>query len=414
MKNKILITLLLLNCCWMVLRGQQDSRNYEVDNIANNLVAHGFQNIQVAAEDSTLFLAYENRLYRFEANAIVQLLNIIATEVSTSFSQCTIIVLKEGIPQVALTVALQDFKLVKKQQMELAEFKQRIQITNEIPSMDRFAEPAKNTGTFKLEIVITPQLKLALGGFPDPVLHQVNINTGLNVYLWKGAKIYAEGIIPLANEIRIADENYVRPNIFTFQQQIRLPHTVFLKASAGYFQNNRYGGLVEAKKFLLNGNLLLEAKVGYTGYAAFRQYAESSGTVRHWEYAPANYLDYAVGAKYWLSKWNVRMGVAYGKALHHKKYLRVELTQRFKETEIGFFAFNSKRGNNYGVRLAIPIFSKKYWKPKAASIRPATHFNYTYHTTQNYVQSYETGLDNFENRLNPALLKNQLIRLLQD
>jgi len=125
-------------------------------------------------------------------------------------------------------------------------------------------------------------------------------------------------------------------------------------------------------------------------------------------------MGYRLGADYWLSKWNTRVGLSYGKVLHQKRVLRLEVAQQFKETEIGFFAFKTDRGNNYGFQLAIPIFPKKYWKPKFISIRPANQFTYTYHSTQNRIQDYNTGIPKNENTLNPALLKNHLFRILGD
>ena len=98
--------------------------------------------------------------------------------------------------------------------------------------------------------------------------------------------------------------------------------------------------------------------------------------------------------------------------MYDRNITQLRITQNFKELSFGLFGFKTKSGYNYGVDLKIPIFPKKYWKPKTISIRPATHLKYTYYTTQNYVSEYETGndfiLDN--QYFTPALVQNLLAR----
>jgi len=382
--------------------------------LSNTIIAEGFQNVSVRSLDSTLIISYENRVYRFEANAVYQLLELIIPVAVQQYNKLVLITKQQGISLVAWEIDTKKYEAFRQQEVGIDQLKNSIHTSNNSPYFNLGTELVanKNTGNYKIEILIKPTLKLALGGFPDPVLHQINLQPMANLFLWKGAQLQLEGILPLLNEIEIPEEEFARPGILAFHQQVRLPNNFFAGLSVGYFTDKRYGIATELKKFFLNGNLLLKTRIGYTGHASYPRQIGLEPPVKGWEYADLNYVDYTVGASYWLSKWNTRIDVLYGKVLNQKNVLRFEVSQQFKETEIGFFAFKTERGNNYGVNVAIPIFPKKYWKPKLLSIRPAKHFAYTYHSTQNYIQHYNTGISQFENALNPALIKNHLFRIL--
>ena len=80
---------------------------------------------------------------------------------------------------------------------------------------------------------------------------------------------------------------------------------------------------------------------------------------------------------------------------------------------MGYLGFKTQSGYNYGVDLKIPIFPKKYWKPKTISIKPESHLKYTYYTTQNYVRPVlrlVMTLCLITNILHSALIQNLLAR----
>jgi hypothetical protein len=189
-----------------------------------------------------------------------------------------------------------------------------------------------------------------------------------------------------------------------------LPQNTYVQGAIGYFTSNRYGASIDLNKFFWNGKLLLFGHLGYTGYASYpkkfgREIAESG-----WEYEDINYTDYKVGINYWLQKFNLNVSLSYGKVLYGRKMLRLDVSQQFNEIDIGFFALESNKGRNYGMRLRIPIFPKKYWKPKRFSIRPARYFQYDYRTSQGIIKEYSTGDDliYLHRHLQPGFIVNQL------
>ena len=414
LQNIIIPFLIILGVQVNVL--SQDVTNPSIANdFSSTLVQHGFQGVRTNSSDSTLIISFENRLYRLEANAVYHILKIITKDSGTQYKKLILISKKQDIPLLAWELNPNDFKALEKGKISLHEFKNKRFVTNSSSYFDAINQfkNSTNSGNYKIEFVVEPTLGLALGGFPDPVLHQINLNPSLNIFLWKGAQIKLQSIFPLSNEIEIPEEKNARIGLLAFNQQVRLPKDIFVNAGLGYFTNNRYGANLSAKRFYLNGNLMFKGAIGYTGFAASSRLVEENQILKTWQYSNLNYLDYSISANYWLSKWNLRFGIAYGKFLNEKRAVRAEFVQNFKETKIGFFAFKTEEGNNYGMQIAIPFFPKKYWKPKIISVRTPTHFHYTYHSTQVYVNNYWTGDNNYEQSMNPDLAKYQLLRLLQ-
>ena len=412
LKNTILLLLIVLGVQVHVF-SQKITNLSPANDFSSTLVQQGFQGVTTNSSDSTLIISFENRVFRLEANAIYNIVKTVIQKTENQYKKLILISKKQDIPLLAWEVNPADFKAIENGEISLDKFKQKLYVTNSSSYFDSIKKNSINSGNYKIEIVVEPTLGLALGGFPDPVLHQINLNHSLNIFLWKGATVKLQGIFPLSNEIEVPEEKYVRPSILSFNQQVRLSKDIFVNAGIGYFTENRYGANVGVKKFYLNGNLMLKGSLGYTGFAAYPKLVGEDQLLKKWQYSNLNYLDYNIGANYWLSKWNLRFGISYGKFLNEKRAIRAELVQNFKETRIGFFAFKTEGGNNYGMQIAIPFFPKKYWKPKFISVRPPTHFNYTYHSKQVYMDDYWTGGNNYEQTMNPDLAKYQLLRLLQ-
>lgn len=386
------------------------------DNMQNKVFsqmeAEGFQSISIKQEGELFFLAYENRVYRYEVAAIRHIIQLIAPTLKGKVTQLILITRKQQIPIVATKVKLVDYFAFVAGEIDLEIFTSRLQITQNdlLLPKNGWSINNKNTGTFRLEIVIEPDIKLALGGKPDPIQHQFNLIPTANLYLWKGALLKLQGILPISNELAIPEETIIRPGILSLSQQIRLPNNLFVGVSVGYFTNYRYGTSIDVAQYFFNGNLALRGQIGYTGYASYPKRLGVDELEKIWQYGELEYTDYKFGVDYFVAKWNLKVGVEYGKVLYHKNIFQVSLNQRFKEIEFGLFGFKTDDGNNYGINLTIPIFPKKYWKPKAVSIRPSSHLSYTYFSTERYVNQYKTGINlALQNQsFNPALLQNLL------
>ena len=382
--------------------------------VANQMVAEGFQSISIKQEGTSFFLAYENRVYRYEVVAIKKIIQLVTPLIKSEATKLIIITQRQQIPIFSTTLTIADYLDFQEEIIPLEQFISRLQITQKVEKWNRknWGIHNNNSGKYKLEFVIAPDLNLALGGFPDAIQHQFNLLPTANIYLWQGAKFKFQAILPISNELPIPEETFVRPGILSFNQEIRLPSNLFAGVSVGYFTNYRYGTALDLRKYFFNGNLAIRGHLGYTGYASYPKRLGVDEPEKIWQYGDFDYVDYKIGIDYFIAKWNIKVGIDYGKILYDKNITQVRITQNFKELSFDLFGFKTESGYNYGVDLKIPIFPKKYWKPKTISIRPATHLKYTYYTTQNYVSQYETGNDFMLNNqsFTPALIQNLLAR----
>jgi len=380
--------------------------------LVENISLKGYQNVVLGLKGEELSIYYENRIKRFEPNAIIDIIQIIANEdLPLKVVDIQVITQKLQIPVLTIKFRNEDLFKWKKGLFPLEQFVKTLLIKQGGPSLQN--RKIINSGNFRLELVLQPEIGLGLGGFPDPVIHRLFLKPTFNIFLWKGAQLKTETILPISSEFNIVGEHTVRPGILSFSQNIKLPKHLWLQASLGYFSNNRFGGRLSFAKFLLNGSLTLTGRLGYTGYASYPKKLNLEEAVKGWEYSDINYYDFNVGVNYWFKEWNTQVRLEYGQALFSKEQLKFTCLQRFNEVDIGFFALQTQRGRNYGMILNIPIAPKKYWKPKRIAIRPARTLNYTYQATQATVESYTTGTSilAIHRQLNPAFIKNQLLIL---
>ena len=380
--------------------------------IAKAITAKGYQSVKVQIAESKVTIFYENRVQRFEPRAIIEIIRTIgANELPKNIDTIHLVTQKLQIPVLTTIFTVSAFQNWAAGKITLTEFISGVRVVQGGPTLTNNKNKTfLNSGNYRVEIEIKPEIGLGLGGFPDPVIHRFLLIPTANIYLWKGAKIQLETILPISSEFQLPEEHFIRPGILALNQTLRLPSQIWLQGSIGYFSKNRYGGRLSAGKFFWNGAMALTGHIGYTGYAAYPIKFGLEKAVKGWEYADIDYLDYNVGINYWFKQWNTQLRLEYGRELLGKNQLKFTCLQRFNEVDIGFFALKTQRGNNYGMQLSLPIFPKKYWKPKRVSIRPANRLNYTYQATQATVESYNTGSDilSIHRQLNPAFIKDQL------
>lgn len=382
-----------------------------VQAVADLMLEEGFQSIEAFTRDKKIVVRYENRVYRFEATAIKRIIQLLHPVVTANYEMLVLIPKQRNIPMVSIELDLKRYESFANGEISARELFQNTLITDEVNYYKITPKPTiENNGNFKLEFEFEPQLRLSLGGFPDAVIHQVNLLPTANIFLWQGAQLKFQGILPLLNEFEIPEEEIFRPGIMAFTQFVRLPQEIFALFSAGYYTENRYGLNLEVAKYFLNNNLQIKARAGFTGYAAYPQRRGVESIIKGWEYANPDYWDYEAGVAYRFPKWDLNIGAEAGKGLLFKEFVRVNVFRQFDETQLGFFALVTNDGENYGFNLSVPLFPKKYWKPKVVSVRPSRSFRYTYHATQNYITQYETGIDiaTLYLNFNPAFLRNQL------
>ncbi len=382
-----------------------------IKNLKATLEKDGLQSLVLFHRERKLIVHYENRIYQNEAFAIIEILELLRPSFNSFFDWLILVPKLRNEPMLSVKINLSTYEDYRQQRIGLTKFVDQIEFSNEIsywitPGKSTF----KNSGNYKLELEIAPDLRLSLGGYPDAVLHQINLLPTLNAYLWKGAQFKAQFILPIWNEFSIPEEKMVRPGLISLTQMVRLPSNIFALGSIGYFSNYRFGTNLKVGKFFQNNDLLFRGEIGYTGYAAYPQRLLVEEPIRGWEYRDLEYLNYNLGAQYRINKWDLTVALEGGRGLFFNNYLRGSLSRQFNRTAISIFAYGSSIGENYGLNISLPLFPKKYLKPSYVSIRPSRNFRYNYYGTQNYVVPYDTGIgfQEITQHYNPTYIKHLL------
>lgn len=413
---KWIFTFVFLLCYLSIILGQvsfttgnEGITERAKDNLLSTLLDKGLQNLAAVEQDSTLYLTFENRVYRSDFKLLQSLTEAFAKDTYFQFEHVEVTIQNRGLPIIKTSFSNANFAAENKvnglftlNHSVLADYKEWKQ---------RFGKKQTNKGQYRAEIEIGVQLKLALGAQRDPILHQVSLLPALNLYLWRGAQIKLQGLVPLSDELDIVEEQFWRPRLLVLDQYLPLPKQFLLRASVGYFTERRYGTALELNKFLgKQGQVLLQVRTAYTGFASFPKVLGVEFPEKGWQIGGVNYWTYGLAAEWRIPRWELRTRLEWEKSLLNKEVVRVEVWRQFNELQLGFFAFQYEKQENYGFRIAIPILPKKYAKPGRVHIKPSRYFRYTYHSTQNYATKFSVGEDlwDFYKTLHPGFIQHHI------
>ncbi len=376
------------------------------ENLIRKLSGHGFENIRVKVDEQLVIIAYENRVYRFDVEAVKEVLNIVVPELS-DVQKIILIPENRKIPLVTIEILLADCKNYFDSKITGKEFGEKLNIDFNVDRIyhELEEEELENSSSFRFDVALKPQLNFEFGPYEKPVISQINIVPELKTSWWKGMNFNYELIVPLVNEFGTRGDS-VRPGIVTLNQVLRLPDDYFISASAGIFTQNRYGLDFEMKKYFLNGEFNLGFNLGLTSFALF------TGMTRILYYDAFAWTG-SFSCEYRISKYDLTLGLTAGRFLKGDESIRFDINREFGEIEIGFFAIRSRDGiSNGGINITIPIFPSHYWKPNFVRLRTNENFFLSYLVKSNTDQliglRYNTGsrLGFFNKKLNPMFIKN--------
>lgn len=374
-------------------------------NIIIDLANTGFENIRIKYDTDKIIIAYENRVYRFDIDAVKEVLKIVMPKLT---EQKKIILIPENrkIPLVIIEALVTDCKNYLTSNMSGAEFAEKLKIIFETETewQDLKNETEFNSSNLRFDITLKPTIAAQFGVYTDPVMWQLNLVPGIRTSFWKGMNINYELIIPIHNDL-LPMEDSVRTGLAVINQTFRLPNSFFVSSSIGYFSNNRYGFDLEAKKYFSNGDINIGINFGITSFAYF--------VGRRFNYSDQFIWTGGVNFDFRIPEYDLTLGLSAGKFLMGDNSIRFDINREFGEIEIGFFALRSIRGvSNGGINISIPIFPSKYWKPNFIRLRTQENFGWGYIVRSNSPDliglRYTTGnkINNFIKKLNPEFIKN--------
>ena len=384
------------------------------DCCADELVKKGFENVHVTKRHDTLFVGFENRVYRWEvrglAEAIILLMPLLDDSATLSLT-C----LQTGIPVVTVLLTKQQYLGLVTQTSSTETFTASVKALLPVTSYKQVTErkPGLNRSYAKFDFFVSPLFRAQFSNFDQPLEMELGIVPSVQVSFVKGMRLLAQVILPVYNNLE-PKGYHIRPGLMVLSQTFRLPGNLFATIGAGYFTRNRYGINGEVRKYFFNGKLALGASLGYTGSAAIQN--------GRWVYTGITTFTWGADAAYRFSKPDLTVKAGYGRYLFGDMGWRVDVSREFGEISIGFFAMQTGGITNGGFNFIVPIPPRRYSTKHAVRVRPASYVPWEYRAVglppQGRMYSTGTGIKEFMFNLNPDYIRthlaNEIIRNIKN
>ena len=261
----------------------------------------------------------------------------------------------------------------KKGDIGLAQVYQRMRISvdtdNAMKVLEKSEKP-ENTSTWKVDVVIYPDLFLENNTFDELYTYAINLNPAVEMALWKGAKATAQVILPIATNLT-GEMKRVRPGIITISQDVRLKHNLFGRLTVGNFTDNRIGAQMAIKYRTDNGRAEVGAQMGVTGFSAV---SADEG----WYIGTKMRVNASVTASYYEPHTNLQFDLSANRYVFGDYGIRGDCTRHFGEYAIGLFGIYTSGEINGGFHFAIPLPGKKWNRKGFFRVKPADYFAWTY------------------------------------
>jgi len=319
------------------------------------LAQQGFENLSLAAAgDDTLYVDYENRVFRNEVTAagvalaalnekLVDVKVVALTPRNRDLAICTIYVplsaYREFISGGLEARALADALVIDKGHGAL--------------STAQWTSRAESSFG-RVDVTVRPGVAFQLGNYDDRLKINVNLLPELSTTLWRGGRLLVQALAPLHDEIGLYTDE-VRLSRAVLNQWLRLPGDGFASFSTGGFHPDRYGAAAECGYYFFDRHVHLGAAAEYSGFLLYQD--------KKWNYSPLGRWTYRAQGKYIFSQIDLIVGVQYAEYLHEDHGWQIEATRIWGDAEIGVYGAKTNIDRFGGVRLKIPLPPKRSSRP---------------------------------------------------
>ncbi len=370
------------------------------------LAAAGYENIRVSPRNDTLFIALENRVWRFEPRAAAEILKLVMP-VARPGQVISLTLLRQGIPVTTLSVSRRQYDDLVAGRMPAASFADSVSVMLTGPGYRSSPGPEHpvNPSFNKFDVVVIPQLRMQFGNYDHPLEVQFNVAPAVRISFFKGSDFTAQVIFPVYNNL-IGDPqgNTIRPGLVALSQTFRLPHRFFATVSAGYFTRDRYGLNGEVRKFFFNGKMAIGGTLGYTGQMRLLE--------GRFTYTDMNVLTWYCDASWRFARYDLTIRAGYGGFIDRDQGWRVDVSRQFGEVSIGFFAMRTGGVTNGGFSFIVPLPPRRVGTKNHIRIRPAPYVPWEYRAkglpSLGRIYSTGSGAGELLFNMNPDLIRRQL------
>lgn len=364
------------------------------DLITDKLIEHGFENVGTSDKNDTLQVYFENRIYRFNPKGIAKAISIISAHADEGTIQ--LFPLTDGVRIIQLTFNQDAYKAFVNGEIDGPEFHNSLHVTLTTGGSKPLHQ-LRNSSLLKADFSVLPTWNAKFGDFDNPVESNINLIPELTINLLKGLTMKAQLIIPVQNDhFFVAERETIRPGNVTLNHFAALEDNFYFNITAGFFDKNRTGAMIDFYKVFLDGLIELGANIGFTGYYSF------TGITTEY-YDKTKYLTALLSAQYRYKPYDVVGRLTVGNHLYNVFATRFEVMRQFGEVQIGFFAMKSNDDYDAGFNFRIPIPPSKYNTFKWIRLRPSESFGWEYRA-KGFPQNGVTV--NTGHNINQVLLEN--------
>lgn len=370
-----------------------------LQNLSRALVAQGFENVVVSGEPGApVKVYYENRIYRYELRAMGVVLALLDEGLPEKWA-AAVIPMTAGVPVVSVTTTADDYRRFISGEADPDEFAKSLVIHTHPQSPD--LKRGENRSFRRLDLSAGPTFSLEFEQFDDSLRGRVNIVPQAEIYPARGLLATGQLIIPLYDEIEERTSG-VRPGRATLDVLGRRGGTLGL-ARAGIFNNERYGFILEAGRWVWGDRVLFRGSGHLTGKLALKEGV--------WEYSDLEVFTYSLEAKYWYPLIDVTLKASFGRFLAEEYGGRFDLSRAFGELDIGFFVIKTESDSLAGLLVDIPLPLARYSRPKPVRLKTVPHLVWEYRDEVSGTGLMPGGgmsIENLHENLAPVFIRNNV------
>lgn len=334
---------------------------------AATLVRRGYANVAAVVEGRCLVATFENTRYRDERRGLREAARLLLSEVGAG-QELVLVPTNRAIPLVAARYpGGADAAGPDRPPEQLPAPDVTVDVSHLPPALSDAPRASRSFG--RVDVVIHPWFEAVFGNFDNPVESRTGVAPELRVALWPGFSLSAQALVTLQDDLDTG-ESRVRPALVTANQTVRLPRNVFVSATAGTFNPDRYGVDVEARAYLADGRLSAGAELGLTGSAWYGR--------DEWLRTPMEDRTALADVTLRIARYDLLLRATGGMFLEEERGVRLDAVRQFGEFDIGFFVLKAEEGTNGGVMLRLPLLPAKRAPAAPLRIRAADAFRWQY------------------------------------
>ena len=218
------------------------SAQHATDQLREQMVADGFENVAVVQQASDYYLTYENNLHVWNVDELRNALEVAVKSVPDD-ARLHIVTLRNKTPLLATEVSAADWKAYQRGELSVKEMESRMIVSNNTDKNYRVIREAKqaNSNVGKVDMVVFPGVGLKNERFDKTYEFMFNLTPTLEFSLWKGNYLRGQIIVPIINDGYGDLNGKVRPGFVTIEQNFSSPQSTYLRLTAGLFNSYRRG-----------------------------------------------------------------------------------------------------------------------------------------------------------------------------